>query len=63
MSVYRKFRKDTILAPITWFFLASMEPVYSPVERAKPGVIPGRRIIGTTERAQMCYSMRTADYA
>src|SRR4029453_11436894 len=36
-SVYRKFRKDTILAPITWFFLASMEPVYSPVERQNRG--------------------------
>jgi hypothetical protein len=35
--VYRKWREETILAPITWFFLYSMESIYSRVERQNRG--------------------------
>jgi len=34
---YRKWREAAILAPITWFFLYSMEPIYSRVDRKNRG--------------------------
>jgi hypothetical protein len=48
MAVYRKEGEDTIPAPITWFFLSYMEPIYSHVKRNTGELIPGRGIIGTT---------------
>src|SRR4029450_10875712 len=46
IPVYRKWREETILAPITWFFLYSMESIYSRVERQNGVICPTPQICG-----------------